>query len=85
MPIISINEFIRFLTCEDVTSVNCLNSIFKEVLKVGGGCLIGEPTEGRSKSVVACWHPNIYFLFLPTTPHLQRKLTFNLDDYGEKV
>ena len=54
MLMISINEFIRFLTCEDVTPVNCLNSIFKEVLKVGGGFLIDEPTKGRSKSVVAC-------------------------------
>jgi hypothetical protein len=53
MVIISINEFIRFLTCEDVIPVNCPNSIFKEVLKVGG-CLIDEPTKGRSKSVAAC-------------------------------
>jgi hypothetical protein len=49
MLIISINEFIRFLTCEGVTPVNCLNSIFEEVLKVGG-FLIDEPTKGRSKS-----------------------------------
>jgi hypothetical protein len=54
MLIISINEFIGFLTCEDVTPVNCLNSIFKEVLKIGRGCLIDEPTKGRCKSVAAC-------------------------------